>query len=236
MDYVHRIEHKSWTNVGIFRFYSTKASNCWICITHYTFNACQLFRVWFWRRIILLFAITDLVCGCSNIWSFFRGLTPFRRTQTGRIFCPFDITLTTNSSTTERRLIRFPTLFLFRLPFDWKTPFGYPVALLCQTLAVYASILCVIPCICNVIGSSWIFTASINDICNDLPLLIVGGRSLQNRENTKKRFCKFVQFYLDSKELSVKKSIQKILTISNRHNDYFFSKGFCTHTTQFINL
>lgn len=77
-------------------------------------------------------------------------------------------------------------------------------------MAAYANVLCAIPGICFVIGPSWISIVSLKDLTNDLPLLMVGERrSLQNRQEIKKRFCNFVQQYLDVKELSVNISIVK---------------------------
>lgn len=90
-----------------------------------------------------------------------------------------------------------------RLPFDWKTPLGYLFALLFQTMAVYASVLSTIPAACTLIASAWTSVATLKDFTNDLPLLMIGGRSLNNRTKIKKRFSNFVQFYLDLKELSV---------------------------------
>lgn len=92
---------------------------------------------------------------------------------------------------------------------------GYPFALLFQILAAHATILCTIPCMCSVIGSSWIFVVALNDVTNDLPLLMVDGRSLKKREKTNKRFCKFVQFYVDLRELSANCSILVYLVFTN---------------------
>lgn len=93
------------------------------------------------------------------------------------------------------------------LPFDWQTPFGYPFALLLQALALYADILCVISFIvCTIVVPAWVTILFLKDFTNDLSTLIVGRRSLNKCEETKKRICNSVQFYLDLKELSVRKN------------------------------
>lgn len=101
-----------------------------------------------------------------------------------------------------------PLLFLYhRLPFiDWRTPVGYLIALLCESLAVYVNVLCAIPCICSIIGTCWIAITCVKDVANDLPSLTIDNkRSLQNRKKVKEHFCNFVQSYLDLKELSENK-------------------------------
>lgn len=117
----------------------------------------------------------------------------------------------------EWRLTQFTNFFFtkIRLPFDWKTPMGYPFAFLLQILAIHATILCTIPCLCSVIGTSWIFVVALKDMTNDLNLLMVDGQSLNNREETNKRFCKFVQFYLDLRELSANSSklVYQVFTV-----------------------
>lgn len=111
------------------------------------------------------------------------------------------------------------------LPFDWQTPFGYPFALLLQALALYADILCVISFIvCTIVVPSWVTTLFLKDFTNDLSTLIVGRRSLNKCEETKKRICNFVQFYLDLKELSVRTKFNTyLLALSIHHLSIGFS-------------
>lgn len=84
------------------------------------------------------------------------------------------------------------------------------------------------------VGTCWVFTVALKDITNDLPMLTVGGRSLKKREKIKRRFCNFVQIYLDLKELSglsVKLYMRICANLSNRLNFIFVNSNFYTNNT-----
>lgn len=101
--------------------------------------------------------------------------------------------------------------FRFRLPFNWRTPLGYLMALILQAASTYVTLLSVSPSIILLVGSCWILILFIHDITNDLSKLsaIKHDQLLSSGKNTngkiKRRFCKIVRNFSDVKELSVGK-------------------------------
>lgn len=89
----------------------------------------------------------------------------------------------------------------FRLPFNWKTPTAYLIAVSAQSIPIYCTLFCAQSVICFLIGSCWLIDSIVNDIASDLPQLNVGGASNRN-ENTK-RLCCIVEFFMNAKQLSV---------------------------------
>lgn len=84
----------------------------------------------------------------------------------------------------------------FRVPFDWKTPFGFFLLLIIQAITCLST---TYPCkatLCYLIGSFWALLTIAKDITRDLDHL-----------NTKKRhfdkhFYEVVQLFTNVKELS----------------------------------
>lgn len=64
---------------------------------------------------------------------------------------------------------------------------------------------CVLPGMCFLIGSSWLFICFTEDAANDLLLLNINGKLKRNRAEAKRRFLSIVRLYTDMEELSVTK-------------------------------
>lgn len=89
-----------------------------------------------------------------------------------------------------------------RLPFDWKTPHGYALAFLYESITDYIVSLTYIPLITVLIGSCWFFIAFVKDITNDLFILDKNEIAKRNDVELTQSFCKIVKFYSDANELS----------------------------------
>lgn len=85
---------------------------------------------------------------------------------------------------------------LFRLPFNWRTPVGYMVALLGQWAAAVCTLFGGTTAISFLVGSCWLFITILDDITNDLNKL--------NGRNRKKlqHFREIIVCYADVKQLS----------------------------------
>lgn len=55
-----------------------------------------------------------------------------------------------------------------RLPFNWKTPLGYSIALSLQAIGTYCSSVCGVPTVCSMIGCCWLLATFVEDMTNDL--------------------------------------------------------------------
>lgn len=88
------------------------------------------------------------------------------------------------------------------MPFNWRTPLGYTIAFLDELIADTVGVLTYVPLMSFFIGSCWTFIFFIKDITtNDLPFLGIDVRSKNRCVESKKRFCKIVNFYADAKGL-----------------------------------
>lgn len=94
------------------------------------------------------------------------------------------------------------SFFLPRMPFNWKTPFGYCITMLIQSTDVYYSGLCGLPIVCFLIGGCYLLKTIVNDITNDLFRLNTVQKSEKDRINTKILFCNIIQNFSDTKQLS----------------------------------
>lgn len=87
------------------------------------------------------------------------------------------------------------------MPFDWKTPFGYLIALLCETSAFYSTVLVCVPLICILVGPCILFMSMAKDITDELRLLDGIGETNRCERRIKERFCHVVQMFADVKQL-----------------------------------
>lgn len=146
-------------------------------IPHATRSAihdCQLLHLRLGRRIIL-FAVSDYV----------------RPKQ--------EETLTSDVQRSFHFIFIF-LLFCKRVPFCWKTPFGYLVAWFFQFTACAAIILTVIPFFSFIFGSSWLFIFIADDIRKDLIDFNCSKITHQQRAKVMKHFCAIVRLCLDAKQ------------------------------------
>lgn len=89
-----------------------------------------------------------------------------------------------------------------RLPFNWKTPFGYLTLFLLTFFPLYSMTLCLIPIVCFASGSYYLISSFIRDITeNDFPVLSENISSGNHMETTK-QFCRFMQNFSEIKQLS----------------------------------
>lgn len=89
----------------------------------------------------------------------------------------------------------------WRLPFNWRTPFGYLLAMISEGVGIIYTLHTVATIICYMAASCRSFVAILKDIENDVPLLSVGGMSDHSHMLTEKRLCKIIQLYSDLKQL-----------------------------------
>lgn len=98
------------------------------------------------------------------------------------------------------RCVRYLIAHRFRVPFDWKTPFGYFLILIMQFITCIST---TYPCkatICYLVGSFWAIFAIAEDITTDFHKL------KPKRRHFTKNFHKAVEQYTNVKELSGMKS------------------------------
>lgn len=94
--------------------------------------------------------------------------------------------------------------FHSRFPFNWKTPFGYMVALLLATWLVFSLSFCGALANFFFAGLCWLLAAFIRDVNNDFAHFIV--RKETNRRNSKQtkiKLCKIIRELSRVKQLSM---------------------------------
>lgn len=97
------------------------------------------------------------------------------------------------------------------MPFEWRSPFGYAVALFLQVADVSTVLYCATLLFAFFIGSCWLCIVFVNDVASDLSLMNFGNASDENNGNhsnsderlMKRRFFNTVQYYSDVKQLSI---------------------------------
>lgn len=110
------------------------------------------------------------------------------------------------------------------MPFNWKTPFGYSIALIGESLAGLAMIFMGGPSGVYFVGSSTLIIEFVKDITNDMSNLNVPAFNERNRKKMKKRFYNILQDFSDAKQLSKILWIKKLsnfFTIDQK-SQYFF--------------
>lgn len=91
----------------------------------------------------------------------------------------------------------------FRLPFNWKTPFGFFIASSSLTAAFFALFLCITPTMVFFSASCWVFITFVEDVTNDLAILNIGGMAQRSCDKMRKRFLKIIHLHSVVKQLSV---------------------------------
>lgn len=92
--------------------------------------------------------------------------------------------------------------FYIRLPFNWKTPLGYLIALLALALAAYFTLVCATSNLCLLGGSCRLFISFIDDISQDLSVLNKFKSENRCGKDVLKCYCNIIQTYEDVKQLS----------------------------------
>lgn len=111
---------------------------------------------------------------------------------------------------------------MWRLPFNWKTPFGYAVALLAQFTGSYAVLFCASTVFGLFGGSIWLFISITQDINNDLKHLKFKKKLTKSDQCMKVQFYKIVRFYLDAKQLSIMSMIEVDFPVTEKIVSWFF--------------
>lgn len=103
---------------------------------------------------------------------------------------------------TNYELDKINHVFLFtRLPFNWKTPFGYLIALMMQAVASYFTLLSTASTLCLLVGLCLLFIAFVEDLANDLNALSITEIPNKKHEKLMEDFHNSMQHYSQVKEL-----------------------------------
>lgn len=113
------------------------------------------------------------------------------------------------SFTSNRNILHvFCSPLRSRMPFNWKTPFGYLIAFFLETSAFYSIVLGCVPLVCFLVGSCSFFTSFAKDITEAFRILDIDYRKTKNRKRPKQTgnitesFRNVVQLFADAKQLS----------------------------------
>ena len=89
-----------------------------------------------------------------------------------------------------------------RVPFDWKTPFGYLLVWFAESVESSAVMTTGTAMFGFIYGSSWLFICMAKDITNDMAEFndIVKTQENVDRAELMERFCKIIQLYSDAKQ------------------------------------
>lgn len=97
-------------------------------------------------------------------------------------------------------------LIFGKFPFNWRTPFGYLMASLLLSVAIYFALFSATQIVCFFIGSCLMFISFVEDISNDLDALNIGDKDLKKCEQKLVvQFRNIVQLFADVKELCIGK-------------------------------
>lgn len=90
-----------------------------------------------------------------------------------------------------------------RLPFDWKNPIGYLLALIYISTTLFFALSCVDSVLCLAIGSSWIASELVDGITDDVRVMNgLKRKTTVNRQQLNKLFCFVLEDFSNVKELS----------------------------------
>lgn len=102
-----------------------------------------------------------------------------------------------------------------RLPFNWKTPLGYSMAMIIFAEATYYLLFCGVLMVCLLVGCSGITQTIVRDISNDVAAFNVSKKQWnQNRMELNTKFNHFIDNYATAKQLSSCNAAIKCLSIS----------------------
>lgn len=87
------------------------------------------------------------------------------------------------------------------MPFNWKTPHGYAIAIFLNFASALSIVLSVLPNACYSIGSHWLSVTFIDDVINDFHILNSKKFKRRNKE-IKQLLIKIIDDVSDLKQLS----------------------------------
>lgn len=121
----------------------------------------------------------------------------------------------------------FGNVFYFsllkRMPFNWKTPFGYMILLSYEGVEAIVAAMAFYPIMSIFIGSCILLKTFIEDITIDLKCL---NQKQNEKENLSEIFCNVIQNYSNVQELSEKKRFNFI------NDGFFVSSRFLIKTNE----
>lgn len=110
----------------------------------------------------------------------------------------FSISTLRTQSSKNRQYVRF----LFgRLPFSLKTPLGYAVTFLLESVSTFAVAYSILPALCFAIGNYLLVVAAIEVITNDFRILCEQVSNGNDKE-LKKLFSNMIEDIIEIKQLS----------------------------------
>lgn len=127
--------------------------------------------------------------------------------------------------------VRFLYFMQNRLPFNWRTPFGYAIALCLQAIGTYCTSADGIPVVCSMIGCCWLLKTFVQDITHDLAQFVANDifQGSFDRSETMEHFTNVVKSFTIVKQLSFlaffMNSVQHRLELKRKLNDNFFIKS-----------
>lgn len=178
-------------------------------VTRATDHFNQLFSVWFGQRFVLLALSIDV--------SVFVDLVTIRVQSNARSFA------------------KWADCFLcVRLPIDWKTPFGYTIAMIYYSAATYSILYSIVPAALYFLATFVVFICLIKDILRDVNDL----RKLRRKSQKTRLFCSVAKDFSIIKQLSaivVSAAGRSIILIRNFSQLYEFRLDFLVHSMTLLN-
>lgn len=121
-------------------------------------------------------------------------------------FCPFRLKCSLSPSS--------------RLPFNWKTPFGYVIAMIIFAEVTFYILCCGVIGVCLLFGSCWLIQSIVQDIAHDMNALDVPKKKWQqNRMEMRIMFNNLIDDFSHAKELSGKRA--NTLSCSVSKNNFY---------------
>lgn len=118
-------------------------------------------------------------------------------------------------------MLMIKTISVFsRLPFDWKTPFGYFLASIFFAGAIYCLLFGIIPVVCLFVGSCWLFISFAKDMTNEISKLNASAKAKDYCE-LKRRFSKLIEMHVDVKKFS-ESFVRRIINSNDIINRLYF--------------
>lgn len=110
----------------------------------------------------------------------------------------------------------FYSFTLLRLPFDWKTLYGYIFVLAYELIANIMALLIGVIVVAFYAGSCWFFVSVALDIMKDLFILDEKEILKRNDVELMELFCKIIKFYTDTKGLSINFRVDMLFDNKNK--------------------
>lgn len=95
------------------------------------------------------------------------------------------------------------SLSLHRIPFDWKTPFGYLAVWIFMYASLLSATFCITPILCLSFGSAWLVQSFANAITSDLNEFndLIEKSNKHHCNSLNKHFCTIIQDFSELKKL-----------------------------------